>query len=429
MTRRGNQAQDLPHNVYAVTLRDEPDRNGEYVTISSWDDPRKEKWYVVEAASGSDYSGGLLSKSSHQVLAEILDKEHPRDSKPVVWGYTSGPHGSYGIVVRYELLGKESREAIDALTDYPILDESHYSALKNEAQEEAWERWAQRDFESAIEKHFDLDEFPEDVDSYELFRNASDVANVYWEDTNEGVHIDVDRVSREAIDLIEGDAELSKQFGVSRSDNPRRRRKKRSSKKRRAAKSKKGRKTMGRRKNPNQPAAVIVGRSPRATNPVSVVIAADGRPLEIFDGWPPIELPGVEIDISSADRKRLLEGRVANPWIEDPVWSTAIGAGLGALLGRLPGALVAVAGGPAAGGAMALGGVVGGALGGYTGAPKDRKGRGAWGGGIGGLFGPLGALAGGAIAGRKPGRKSNPAPNTPGLETVRTPALKNKLLK
>lgn len=95
---------------------------------------------------------------------------------------------------------------------------------------------------------------------------------------------------------------------------------------------------------------------------------------------------------------------VENP-AQDPVITTAAGAGLGSLAGVILGSFL---GGPG------LGSVVGGAVGGYYGAPDDRKNRGAWGGGLGGLFTPIGAVAGGAIGGRKPSKRKN-NPNTADL--------------
>ena len=77
------------------------------------------------------------------------------------------------------------------LEDYPVLDESLYSELETEAQDEAWECWARREFVRGVESALDVELDESDASAIlSAFESARERANVYWE----GDHIDVSRV-------------------------------------------------------------------------------------------------------------------------------------------------------------------------------------------------------------------------------------------
>jgi hypothetical protein len=77
------------------------------------------------------------------------------------------------------------------IADYPVLDEDDYYKREHDAQDEAWENWARSEFESAIEKGFEV-ELSEGV--FELFQGLSEKSNTYWE----GDSIDIDRIVNSA---------------------------------------------------------------------------------------------------------------------------------------------------------------------------------------------------------------------------------------
>jgi hypothetical protein len=81
------------------------------------------------------------------------------------------------------------------MQEYPILDESLYSELEMEAQEESWELWARADFVRAVERCLDVE--LDDSDSSAVltaFEAIRERANVYWE----GDEIDVERIAQAA---------------------------------------------------------------------------------------------------------------------------------------------------------------------------------------------------------------------------------------
>jgi hypothetical protein len=80
------------------------------------------------------------------------------------------------------------------LDDYPILDESLYSELELEAQNESWELWARADFVRELERQLDVELSGSESDILDLFLSLSDRSNTYWE----GDSIDVERVASAA---------------------------------------------------------------------------------------------------------------------------------------------------------------------------------------------------------------------------------------
>ncbi len=210
MARNGEVDQrDIPAHLHGAELRDEPEHNGQDVGYSQGMRGRSAEWFQVEYATGSDYSGGSVNESNYQVLGELLDEHHPEDAQPVVWARTSGGHGTYGIVVRYGDLEDEVREAIDALEDYPLMDEEHHTELEMKQQDDAWDNWGRGDFikhvaklegkdRSALEDAITPDQW------YGVFHAMKESANEEWEDQQgSGQYIDMEKIAEELTTFIE----------------------------------------------------------------------------------------------------------------------------------------------------------------------------------------------------------------------------------
>lgn len=102
---------------------------------------------LIELATGSDYSGTLVEKSNMR----SLQREFP-------WLVEiHGGHGTFGLAY----LGKRENqnpkliEAIGALTDYPLYDDSDHSELECERESESWRDYGELDFTKALNAHFD----------------------------------------------------------------------------------------------------------------------------------------------------------------------------------------------------------------------------------------------------------------------------------
>ena len=183
-----------------------PDAIGEVVELDkgvTLDDVRYGRWcskkdghYLLpNYLSGSDYSGTLVERSNYKKWSEDFAA-----GEGVWWGSTSGGHGTFGIIVDLDAIpadiNDEVIEFFDGLSSYPVADDDLHSEMEVEAQNEAWESWARSDFKKALEKKFDVD--LDEVDGeklFELFRDATDRSNTYWEnEQGDSMYIDLDRV-------------------------------------------------------------------------------------------------------------------------------------------------------------------------------------------------------------------------------------------
>lgn len=159
-----------------------------------WRDARDGAYAIVPYCSGSDYSGSLVERSNRDVWRETF-----ADGEDLWWSECHGGHGTFAIVVEISALPEDAIELIEGLEGYPLADEDHHSTLEIEAQDRAWDDWTRRDFARAVAARFDVETDLDEPDAHptlwEVFREASDRANVYWENQQgDEMWIDLDRV-------------------------------------------------------------------------------------------------------------------------------------------------------------------------------------------------------------------------------------------
>jgi hypothetical protein len=210
---------DVPHHLREVRVnyyRDDPERNGESVKYDTFENGTaaegEPQWYEVEHAGGSDYSGGSATRANHKVLTDMLREHHPDDQKPVAWVDSYGGHGTYSIFVVWDELDDEIKQTLSALEDYPVIDDQAMSEVENEIEEEAWSNYYKREFERAViggvnaeyPEDPEIDDWPEDTDSYTLLRMAMGASNTYWAHESEGPYLDLKRITPVAVDFIIG---------------------------------------------------------------------------------------------------------------------------------------------------------------------------------------------------------------------------------
>lgn len=170
--KRSNDKATLSHieRRYFVAPHTRP---GADIRYGDWSDTEISTWYdgeyhpnnplgsyvakgipltVIELATGSDYSGTLVEISNARVLKERFP-----------WLVTMrGGHGTRGVAYlgKREHQNDELIEAIDALSDYPLVDEDDHSTLECERESEAWSEDGEQDFCKALAEY--LDEIDED---------------------------------------------------------------------------------------------------------------------------------------------------------------------------------------------------------------------------------------------------------------------------
>jgi hypothetical protein len=159
-----------------------------------------ENWTLVYT---SNRDSGPLDKANAEFIAAELSRFEGRTVRAEShshWacGYVDG----YAIKV-YRADGKVTKafkvwcDIKAALDDYPVLDESRMSELEQEEIDESWDNWIAYDFQRALERRFDVDDFDIDGDKLRaIFDDACNESSTYPEHTGSEVIVDIDRIVR-----------------------------------------------------------------------------------------------------------------------------------------------------------------------------------------------------------------------------------------
>ena len=177
------------------------DKIADITRYGDWRPDKDGRYLVPGRLSGSDYSGSLVERSNYNVFSDKFKDGHDN-----WWTSVIGGHGTYAIVISMDdvpdEVSDEVAEFLNGLDDYPLADEDDHSNLEMEAQNEAWENWARRDFIKEIEKWFKV-EFDNDPKSellYEVFHEACDSANEYWvNESGDSMYINIERIVKKGV--------------------------------------------------------------------------------------------------------------------------------------------------------------------------------------------------------------------------------------
>jgi len=150
-----------------------------------------EDYFLPDLLGGSDYSGCSVHRSNHRAfLQEFGDVAGVHE--------VYGERGTFAVAVRLDVDNPELWETLEALTEYPAVDDEDVSLLEFEEQQEAWENWAAWDYRKELEKRFECDMDPIDAETLsEIFRAVCAEKNEYWIDENGsgGPWIDVAKIA------------------------------------------------------------------------------------------------------------------------------------------------------------------------------------------------------------------------------------------
>jgi hypothetical protein len=155
-------------------------------------------WLSDHCTSG-DYCGAPHTLSNCRVLLEEFG-----GSPQCREAY--GSYGSSSVAIDVRYLSDELLESLQSLESYPVLDEDHCSVLELELQNQAWENWAERDFQRALESRLSslcgdetAEEITESLDRealLSLFESLREEANECWQSqSSPDQWIDVERIT------------------------------------------------------------------------------------------------------------------------------------------------------------------------------------------------------------------------------------------
>jgi len=143
----------------------------------STDDPATDctLFIVPGILSGSDYSGSSVELSNYRTFLESW-----RNVPGVV--DLHGGHGTYAIAIRLDVCEAGILQALEALDDYPVLDDDAMGEVEAEQDREAWESWARDDFKRELERRHgvDVSEVSDD-DIARVFLAACEATGNYFE--------------------------------------------------------------------------------------------------------------------------------------------------------------------------------------------------------------------------------------------------------
>jgi hypothetical protein len=118
---RDNKPEDLARLSY-----------GDLKPLDKHQTPEPTDFLVPDALSGSDYcSSGSVEVSNHRVFLDQF-----KDSPNMYDVY--GGYGTFAVAIRLDSITDEMVEVLNALEDYPVIDEEDLSEVECEAEEETW---------------------------------------------------------------------------------------------------------------------------------------------------------------------------------------------------------------------------------------------------------------------------------------------------
>lgn len=135
---------------------------GDWDTVRDTDQLTADTYVLLQDTAYSDYSGSIVNQANHKDLEETLQAIGLEDGEQYLDYY--GGHGTRVLAVRVASLTPDSEtkrgwvdsllETLESLTDYPVVDESTWSELEMESQNEAWESWGKREYQQELGKHY-----------------------------------------------------------------------------------------------------------------------------------------------------------------------------------------------------------------------------------------------------------------------------------
>ena len=151
-----------------------------------------DNYYFSPLLSFGDYDNSCDVERSNVRTFEERFKEF----KGIDWVKVTGAYSSESIAIKLLSTNEEIIDCLNALADYPVMDDEDVSEMFTEMENEAWNNWLERDFRSAVVKNYDADDTDMDSDElWDLFREVQGQTNTNGQIESGGnYYIDIDRL-------------------------------------------------------------------------------------------------------------------------------------------------------------------------------------------------------------------------------------------
>jgi hypothetical protein len=155
-------------------------------------DATPDDYVMPELLSGGDYAGTTVEKANHRAFLKLYGHH------PGVHSVTGG-YGTFAVAlsIRRLLENPEPAECIldtlEALDNYPVVDDDELSEYEIELTCEGWDCWAKHDYLVGLSKKFGDIEVSDDY-AFEIFNRVAARISVDWEADGNDMHIDVDKI-------------------------------------------------------------------------------------------------------------------------------------------------------------------------------------------------------------------------------------------
>lgn len=151
-----------------------------------------ENYYFSPLLSFGDYDNSCDVERSN---VRMFEKQFA-EFKNIDWVKVTGATGSESIAIKLLSTNDEIIECLEALENYPAMDDEDVSEMFSEIENEAWSNWLERDFKCAVVKNYDADDTDmEYSELWNLFREMQGQTNINGQIESGGsYYIDIKRL-------------------------------------------------------------------------------------------------------------------------------------------------------------------------------------------------------------------------------------------
>ena len=147
-------------------------------------------YIMPDLLTGSDYSGTTVEKANYRAFVKRYNSGVSR---------LSGGYNTFAVVISISWLLENPDEAddilntLEALDDYPVVDEDELTLYEVELIQEGWESWARHDYLRGLDRKFGDVDLTDD-EAFELFNKVAARIGEDWCADSNDMTIDVDKV-------------------------------------------------------------------------------------------------------------------------------------------------------------------------------------------------------------------------------------------